>query len=80
MKKFWSEILVALFVVFVSLSSAPILYAGEHQGKEHAGTEAEAKKTEDTNGNGVLDEGEDLNGNGVIDELDEEGNPVKAEE
>lgn len=66
MKKFFGWIVLLLFAV-VSWSLVPMIFAeGEHGGAEEA-PDTEVAMSEDTNGNGVLDEGEDLNGNGILD-------------
>lgn len=71
MKKFFSLLMLGMFVAFLLL---PLAYAGEHGGQEHGGQEhggaaaaPAAAAGEDANSNGVLDEGEDANGNGVLD-------------
>ncbi|MBI4549607.1 MAG: hypothetical protein HY714_01605 [Candidatus Omnitrophica bacterium] len=84
-KSVW--MVLALWMVAGLFSFVPVSMAGEHGGStmEHGGSAMEhggsaMKKTEDANGNGVLDAGEDVNNNGAIDELDAEGKPVAAAE
>ena len=78
MKRFFSWLLLGMFMALISLSTMRSVFAAEHGGspvtKEHGGTAAkvdekaaEEELDEDTNGNGTLDPGEDKNGNGVLD-------------
>jgi hypothetical protein len=57
----------ALFVPINTTDDNPPLCDGGFDGDVFFGSAADDRPTEDTNGNGELDEGEDLNGNGIID-------------
>jgi len=57
----------ALFVPINTTDDNPPLCDGSLDGDVFYGSADDDRPTEDTNGNGVLDEGEDLNGNGIID-------------
>jgi hypothetical protein len=57
----------ALFVPINTTDENPPLCDGSLDGDVFFGSAQDNRASEDTNGNGELDEGEDLNGNGIID-------------